>query len=64
MEVLEEVASECRQAGGMVHVVQADVSQEEDVNKIVREAINTFGKTDVWLNNAAVMIFGGFMVFL
>lgn len=59
-EVLEEVSAACVEYGGRAHIVQADVSIEEDVNKIAEEAITTFGKIDVWLNNAAVMIFGRF----
>lgn len=59
-EVLEKVASDCEQSGGRALVVQADVSKEEEVNQLAAEAVKTFGKIDVWLNNAAVMIFGGF----
>ena len=58
--VLKEVATDCEDAGGKALVVQTDVSKEEEVNKLAQEAVNTFGKIDVWLNNAAVMIFGEF----
>jgi short-subunit dehydrogenase len=59
-EVLEEEAAVCEDAGGKALVVQADVSKEEDVNRLVKEVVKTFGKIDVWLNNAAAMIFGEF----
>lgn len=59
--VLKEVAVECEDAGGKVLFVQADVSKEEEVNKLKEEAVNAFGKIDVWLNNAGVMIFGDFI---
>ena len=57
-EVLKEVAAQCEAAGGKALVVQVDVSKEEDVNRLAAEAVNTFGKIDVWLNNAAVLVFG------
>lgn len=59
-EVLEEVAFECISNGGRAHVVQTDVSNEEEVEKLASEAVRTFGKIDVWLNNAAVLVFGEF----
>ena len=59
-EVLGKIAYDCEQSGGRALVVEADVSKEEDVNKLAAEAVHTFGKIDVWLNNAAVMIFGAF----
>lgn len=59
-EVLEEVAAECISLGGKVHVVQTDVTKEEDVESLAAEAVNTFGKIDVWLNNAAALVFGEF----
>ncbi|WP_040664643.1 SDR family NAD(P)-dependent oxidoreductase [Nafulsella turpanensis] len=59
-EILEEVASVCIEAGGKASLVQADVSNEKEVNNIAEEAIRAFGKIDVWLNNAAVMVFGSF----
>ena len=59
-DVLEEVAATCEHWGGKALVVQADVSKEEDVNRLAAEAVARFGKIDVWLNNAAVMVFGDF----
>lgn len=59
-DVLEEVATLCESYGGKALVVEADVSKEEDVSRLAAEAVTRFGKIDVWLNNAAVMIFGDF----
>ena len=59
-EVLEEVALECERCGGKAHVVQTDVTKEEEVDRLAAEAVNAFGKIDVWLNDAAVLIFGEF----
>lgn len=59
-EVLEEVASECESFGGRAYVVQTDVIKEEEVDRLADEAVGAFGKIDVWLNDAAVLIFGEF----
>lgn len=59
-EVLQEVAAACEHSGGKAHVVQADVTQEDEVNNLAAEAVSAFGKIDVWLNDAAVLIFGEF----
>lgn len=59
-DVLQEVAAGCESLGGKALVVKADVSKEEDVNALAAEAVARFGKIDIWLNNAAVMVFGDF----
>ena len=37
-------------------VVQADISKEEDVLKLLNETINKFGRIDVLINNAGIAI--------
>jgi len=37
-----------------VHVVQADVTQREDIARIVAQAIERFGSIDILFNNAAI----------
>lgn len=59
-EILEEVATECESYGGKAHVVQTDVTKEEEVERLAAEAVTAYGKIDVWLNNAAVLVFGEF----
>lgn len=36
---------------GAVHAVQADVSRGDDVTRVVREAVATFGRIDILVNN-------------
>lgn len=57
---LDEVATECRQAGGEALVVPTDVSDEGQVQRLARQARDRFGRIDVWVNSAAVMAYGEF----
>ena len=59
-EALDEVAELCRQQGSAVLVRLTDVTKEEEVDALAQETIERFGKIDVWLNNAAVSLFGRF----
>jgi NADP-dependent 3-hydroxy acid dehydrogenase YdfG len=46
---LDAVAGEI---GRDVHVVVGDVTRRADVERIRDEALRTFGRVDVWINNA------------
>lgn len=59
-QALQELVSECEQAGGRALVVPTDVSNQEAVNTLARRAVETFGRIDVWVNNAALSLFGRF----
>ncbi|HSK99506.1 MAG TPA: SDR family oxidoreductase [Rubrobacteraceae bacterium] len=59
-EALQEVATECRTLGGRALVAPTDVTDEEDVEELARRAVENFGRIDVWVNNAAVTLFGRF----
>lgn len=51
---IEAVAAEIAASGGSALAVQADVSQEADVNRLVRTAVERFGTIHILINNAAV----------
>ncbi|MBP2438819.1 3-oxoacyl-[acyl-carrier protein] reductase [Paenibacillus sp. PvP052] len=51
---IETVAAEITAAGGTALAVQADVSVVEDTLRLVRLALEQFGRVDVLINNAAV----------
>ncbi|MCZ8519399.1 MULTISPECIES: SDR family NAD(P)-dependent oxidoreductase [Paenibacillus] len=51
---VEAAAADIREAGGTALAVQADVSREEDVRRLVAAALETFGRIDALINNAAV----------
>jgi NAD(P)-dependent dehydrogenase (short-subunit alcohol dehydrogenase family) len=57
-EALQVVAEECKTVGGVPLVVPTDVSNPADVFALQSRAIESFGKIDVWINCAAVLMFG------
>jgi short-subunit dehydrogenase len=48
-DALRQIASEL---GATAHAVIADVTRRADVERIRDEALGTFGRVDVWVNNA------------
>ena len=56
-EVVEEITKRGRRA----IMVKADVSDKEQVKKMVDETIQKLGKIDILVNNAGVLYRGGFM---
>ncbi|MDT9685112.1 SDR family oxidoreductase [Streptomyces sp. TRM76323] len=58
-EALEAVARECRAHRGARAVVQpVDVADEAAVAELARRAVREYGRVDVWVNAAAVAVFG------
>lgn len=51
-EAAEEVVAAIAAAGGAALAVQADVSLEDDANRLVKTAADTYGKVDILVNNA------------
>ena len=52
----EATAEAIRAAGGEAIYVAADVAREDDVKRLVKTAVDTFGRLDVMVNNAGVMV--------
>ena len=48
------VCAEIEQEGGSSVAVQADVSQESDVDRLVDAALERFGRVDILVNNAGI----------
>lgn len=44
-----------------LHFVSCDVAKEEEVKKMVEEAVNTFGRIDYLINNAGITLFKSFL---
>lgn len=57
---LEEAAEECRSRGGRAVAVLTDVTDPEAVEDLARRTVEGFGHIDVWVNCAAVSLFGPF----
>lgn len=55
-DAAEEVVSQITKEGGEAIALQADVSKSEDVKNLFDASINHFGKIDVLVNNAGIMI--------
>jgi len=53
---IEQTAREVRQIGRRSLVVTADVTQKADVQKVVGQTLNEFGKIDILVNNAGIVI--------
>lgn len=50
----EEVVEELKSLGVNAIKVQADVANEDDVKRMVKEVIQTFGSLDILVNNAGI----------
>ena len=57
---IEELAQECTNLGVRALAVPTDVASEEEVNALASRALEEFGHFDIWVNNAAVSLFGYF----
>ena len=57
---LEDLADLCRAAGGRAIVAAGDVTEPGFLESVARRALDTFGRLDAWVNNAAVAAFGRF----
>jgi cyclopentanol dehydrogenase len=51
----ERVIQEIKKAGGEGIFIRTDVSQKEDVEKMVAETIKQYGKLDIIVNNAGIL---------
>ena len=59
-DLLDEVVEEIRGAGGSALAVTVDVSSPDDIARLHQEAVERFGRIDVWINNVGVGALGLF----
>ena len=57
----EEVRQTIEKSGGRVLVVQADVSQYQQVANLIQKTIQQFGRIDIMVNNAGMEIHSPFL---
>lgn len=60
-EAVRNVVSRIAAGGGEAIALRADVSSREEVEAMVEKAVNTFGRLDILVNNAAILMRGGVM---
>ncbi len=59
--LLQDVVNECKELSGRgALAVPTDVQDEQSVQNLAQQAFNTFGRIDVWINDAGVGAFGRF----
>jgi 3-oxoacyl-[acyl-carrier protein] reductase len=56
-QAAEAVVSEITQAGGDAIAVEASVAKESDIDKLLAETTQAYGKLDILVNNAGVYAF-------
>ncbi len=56
---LNETVERCRQYGGHVEVIQADLGNETSRAAIIPKAIEALGSVNILINNAAAAIYKG-----
>jgi short-subunit dehydrogenase len=57
---LEGIASECEARGTEALWLPTDVREEEQVSELARRTVDRFGRLDVWVNSAGVIVYGRF----
>ncbi|MBC8085832.1 MAG: SDR family oxidoreductase [Phycisphaerae bacterium] len=60
LDRLNEVAGECRAAGGNAFVVRADLTVEDECRAMVASTVAHYGALDILVNNAGVRFHGRF----
>ncbi|MCU0873411.1 MAG: glucose 1-dehydrogenase [Pirellulaceae bacterium] len=53
-----ETVARIKADGGDALVIQADVSREADVQRMIAETVDAYGRLDILFNNAAIQVFG------
>ena len=51
---LKDIASECERVGATTCVVPTDVTEEQSCHQLIQQAVETFGRLDVLVNNAGM----------
>ncbi|QPH41911.1 SDR family oxidoreductase [Pedobacter endophyticus] len=54
----DDVVASIESLGGEAFAIKADVSKKAEVARLFEESIARFGKIDIWVNNAGVMLNG------
>lgn len=55
----ESVVEEIKQSGRRAIAIQADMGNEDDIDRLIEETKEEFGRIDIWVNNAGADILTG-----
>lgn len=59
-DALESLAAQCRARGASALVVPTDVAEPDDVIALADDAVDAFGRIDVWICGAGIAAYGEF----
>ncbi|HXI15253.1 MAG TPA: SDR family oxidoreductase, partial [Chloroflexota bacterium] len=59
-EEAERTAQDCRSAGGDGVAIQADVSAKEEIDRLVDDAVERWGRVDILVNSAGTTKFAAY----
>jgi meso-butanediol dehydrogenase/(S,S)-butanediol dehydrogenase/diacetyl reductase len=54
LEMAKQVAENIRKNGGKAEAWKLDVSDRNEIKKVINEIVASFGRIDIWVNNAGV----------
>lgn len=54
---LQSVFEECSKSGNKHLQIKADISNDEDTRRIIKDTVDNFGKLDILVNNAGIVRF-------
>lgn len=60
-DALEKKEQEIRSLGGQIHTLPLDISRPENVQQLIRETMECFGRLDILVNNAVWAFYGPFL---
>ncbi|XP_059047944.1 3-oxoacyl-[acyl-carrier-protein] reductase FabG-like [Achroia grisella] len=55
---LKQVVDKCKEVGRTPLAIKADVANDEDAKRIIKETVDRFGKLDILVNNAGIGAYG------
>ncbi|TWU03998.1 SDR family NAD(P)-dependent oxidoreductase [Neorhodopirellula pilleata] len=59
LEGARQTAATIEASGGMCHLIQADLSQADDISRLADQAFKQLGTIDAWVNNAGLDVLTG-----
>ncbi|HDY72855.1 MAG TPA: SDR family NAD(P)-dependent oxidoreductase, partial [bacterium] len=61
LEDCEKVVDEIKGSGGQAIAVKCDITKKQEIEEMVKETLDKFGKIDILVNNAGIAEFKAFL---